>query len=239
VEGPACTAAETFTNGHLTEEFGDAHGLAVNSHPSKTLYVTGGPQDEKGEVGIYSVVTVPGVSTVKPSAVTGSVVTLAGTVNPSGVALAKCFFEYGETEAYGHVANCVEGLGSSQGEGTDAVVGPDRVFTTRGEGAFRLPDGREWELVSSRDRHGAFIEPLGSNVDAGGQIQASSDGGGGGTYVTNIPTESGVRGFTEFGQVLSSRTSGGWVSKASSLYARYGDWGRVAARSPGSGMCGL
>ena len=102
------------------------------------------------------------------------------------------------------------------GEGVGAVVGGDRVFVTQGEGAFRLPDGRGWELVSQRDRHGASIEPLGSSYDAGGEIQASRDGGAI-SYVTNVPTELGVVGFPEFGQVLSTRTSSGWVSRGLSV----------------------
>jgi hypothetical protein len=337
-----CKAAETFTNNHLTAE-SVGHGLAINPDPSKTLYVT---SFEKGEVRSYSVVTVPGVSTGRPSAVSGTAATLEGTVDPSGVGLVEgvegCRFEwglaggayehtvacaqtaakigsglspvdvsslpiavvagktyhyrlvaanandllepsqggdlvfgppvvggewnasvtagtaqlradvspqnlatrvrleYGLTASYGKTApeEAVVAAGSGEqvvgfelrglvagteyhyrfvaenalGEGPGVVVGPDRVFTTQGEGSFRLPDARAYELVSARDRHGAVIEPLGSSVDAGGQIQASGVGGGV-TYVTNIPTESGVKGFTEFGQVLSTRGPSGWVSK--------------------------
>jgi hypothetical protein len=339
----SCTAAETFTNSLLTGEFAAAHGLAINPSPSKSLYVT---SRTTGEVRTYSIVTVPGVSTVKPSSVSATAATLNGTVNPSGVPVTKCYFEYGLTESYGKREPCASlpgsgtlpvevhatigappagesyhyrlvaanandleepevgkdlvfgppvidsessasvtattaelkaavssrnldtrvrleygttaGYGKSAseeavvagasgeqvvgfelrglaagteyhyrfvaenalGEGVGAVLGSDRVFTTEGEGAFRLPDGRGWELVSPRDRHGASIEPLGSAFDTGGQIQASGVGGGV-TYVTSIPTESGVRGLTEFGQVLSVRGGGGagkqspsgWVSK--------------------------
>ena len=53
---------------------------------------------------------------------------------------------------------------------------------------------------------------LGAGYDAGGEIQAAS-GGGAISYVTNVPTESGVQGFPEFGQVLSTRTPSGWVSR--------------------------
>ncbi len=88
----------------------------------------------------------------------------------------------------------------------------DRVLRTQGAGAFRLPDGRGWELVSPRDRHGASIEPLTSSYDAGGEIKAASDGGAV-SYVTNIPVEDGIGGFPEFGQVLSARTASGWVSR--------------------------
>ncbi len=327
----------------LTGRFAVAHPpgeawLAVDSASvGDTVYAA---SRSERQVLVFSEETVPTVVTVGPSSVSGTAVTLEGTVNPSGVALTQCFFEYGETETYGHVVQCehpgvgevpvdssehavhaiipveagrtyhyrlvaengvdqhepavggdvvfgppllvgessvgvtastvrlrgevdpqsvdtrvrvqygttaeygresgvvdigagsgVQGVSveldglvpgtvyhyrfvveSVLGEGVGAVVGGDRVFVTEGEGAFRLPDGRGWELVSQRDRHGASIEPLGSSYDTGGEIQAASDGGAI-SYVTNVPTESGVQGFPEFGQVLSTRTPSGWVSR--------------------------
>jgi hypothetical protein len=337
-KGSGCTAAETFTNSHLTGEFADGHGVGVGAGEGVPVYVG---SREQGEVRWFSVVTVPGVVTGKPSGLSASNATLVGVVDPAGVALKECFFEYGETEAYGRVAACehpdageipadstehavqavvgglvagrtyhyrlvadnvndadepalggdvafgppvlvsesslevtagtarlqaevdpqnvdsrvrVEygtstGYGQSTpevdigaggavqdapvalqglepgteyhyrfvaenalGEGAGAVVGGDRVLRTQRSAAFRLPDGREWELVSPRNRHGASIEPLGSSYDGGGEIQASS-GGGAISYVTNIPVEAGVEGFPEFAQVLSVRGSTGWSSR--------------------------
>jgi hypothetical protein len=331
-KGSGCTAADKFTNSHLTA--GSAgHSVAVGPGEEEAVYIAGG---ERGEVRKYSIVTVPSVVTGRPSGLSVSGATLVGVVDPAGVELKECFFEYGETEAYGHVVACegkvpvdsaehtvqavVGGLvagrtyhyrlvadnvndanepvrggdvafgppvlvsesslevtagtarvqaevdpqnvetrvrveygtstgygqrtdevdiGASSGvqdvpielpalapdteyhyrfvaesvlgEGAGAAVGGDRVFRTQGSGAFRLPDGRVWELVSPRDRHGASIEPLGSSYDGGGEIQASG-GGGAISYVTNIPVESGVEGFPEFAQVLSVRGSAGWVS---------------------------
>ena len=330
-EGPACIAAESFTSPHLTQEFDEAHGLAVNPFESNTVYVS---SRARGEVQFYSVVTVPAVHSLGPSAVSAGLATLNGTVNPSGESVKECFFEYGETTAYGHRAQCegevpadsrdhavhakievepgktyhyrlvafnandeqepeqsadvalgppllsgessvevgsrtatvqalvdpqsvdtrvrveygtsteygkmtgeldvgagavaqavpvaAEGLSPSTtyhyrfvaenalGEGAAAVVGPDRVFSTQGAGAFRLPDGRSWELVSGRDRHGAAIEPLAGSYAAGDEIQASAAGGAI-SYLTNNPLE-GVAGFPEFAQVLSTRGPSGWVS---------------------------
>ena len=332
-----CTAAETFTSSHLTAESAEAHGLAVNPGEAKTVYVT---SFETGLVQSFSVVTVPGVKTSVPSGVSAAGATLEGLVDPSTVALTQCFFEYGETAAYGHRVSCEDpgagevpvdsgehavhaaipvvagrtyhyrlvaenandeqepsqgadvafgppllsgessvevsattaslqagvdpqsvdtrvrveygtsteygektgeldiGAGSAGqavpielaglapgttyhyrfvaenvlGEGAGAVVGPDRVFTTQGAGSFRLPDGREWELVSPRDRNGASIEPLASSYDAGGEIQASSAGGAV-SYVTNIPFAGEPVGFPEFAQALSTRGPSGWVSR--------------------------
>jgi DNA-binding beta-propeller fold protein YncE len=330
-----CVAAETFINGHLTAESA-GHGLAVGPGETKTVYVAG---SARGEVSAFSVVTVPGVSTGKPSGLSATGATLEGTVDPAGVPLKECFFEWGETVAYGHVAQCepeaskipvdsaehvravVGGLvagrsyhyrlvaanendraepavggdvvfgppviesessvevGSATvsleaevdpqnvdtrvrvqygtsggygqetgevdigagaggqsvpvalsglvagteyhyrfvaenvlGEGAGAVMGPDRVFRTQSAGVFRLPDSREWELVSPRDRRGASIEALASAYDAGGEIQASAAGGAI-SYVTNIPAAGEVQGFPEFAQVLSTRGGSGWSSR--------------------------
>ena len=332
-EGPPCVAAETFTNRHLAPKFGGGHGLALAPGESTTVYVSSGPQSE-GEVQFYSVETVPTVHTLAPSAVSTGSATLNGTVNASGEAVKECFFEYGETTAYGNVAHCVgevpvdsrehavhatievqagksyhyrlvaynendeqepqqgsdlalgppliesesslevgsqtaalqvlvdpqsldtrvrvqygttagyghetgerdvgaggvaqpvevtlQGLTPSTqyhyrfvaqnalGEGPAAVVGADGLFTTQGAGAFRLPDGRRWELVSPRDRHGAAIEPLDGSYATGAEIQAASTGAAI-SYLTNNPLE-GVAGFPEFAQVLSTRGASGWVS---------------------------
>jgi hypothetical protein len=98
-----CTAAETYADPHLTGESAHAHGLAVGPGEEKTVYVS---DREHPEVRAFSVVTVPGVLTGEPSGVTATAATLNGTVNPAGVALEKCVFEYGETEAYGQTTPC-------------------------------------------------------------------------------------------------------------------------------------
>ncbi len=102
-KGSGCTAAETFTNSHLTAEFAEGHGLAVGPGEEEPVYVT---SRERGEVRVFSVVTVPGVVTGKPSGLSSSGATLEGSVDAAGVALKECFFEYGETEAYGHSVAC-------------------------------------------------------------------------------------------------------------------------------------
>jgi DNA-binding beta-propeller fold protein YncE len=86
--------------------------------------------------------------------------------------------------------------------------GEERTFTTRGTGPFGLPDGRQWELVSPADKHGALLEPIGE----GWVIQAAKQGGAL-TYVANAPTESAPAGYDNFEEVLSRRTASGWVSQ--------------------------
>jgi hypothetical protein len=82
------------------------------------------------------------------------------------------------------------------------------TFTTQTPGGFTLPDGRQWEMVSPADKHGAIIVPsLGSDV-----IQAAA-GGDAMTYETSSPTESEPLGYATAEQVLSTRGPAGWESR--------------------------
>jgi hypothetical protein len=58
------------------------------------------------------VLTVPDVETGAASNVLEESATVAGTVNPDGIAVTECVFEYGETTAYGKTAPCVPGPGA-------------------------------------------------------------------------------------------------------------------------------
>ena len=51
-------------------------------------------------------------------------------------------------------------------------TGPTRPSRPRPAGAFALPDGRAWEMVSPPDKHGALIAP----ISQAAVIQASADG---------------------------------------------------------------
>jgi hypothetical protein len=93
----------------------------------------------------------------------------------------------------------------------ETVTGEPVSFTTQRTGSgLTLPDGREWEMVSSPNKHGASIEPIWTELNL--QIRASSSGSAM-TYETAAPTEAQPGGNTDFSQVLSVRTPAGWVSK--------------------------
>jgi NHL repeat-containing protein len=103
----------------------------------------------------------------------------------------------------------VVALSESAGE-IITVDGPDQTFTTQpGGGTFQLPDGRQWELVSPPDKHGAYIFPF---TELGFAAQASVDGDAM-AFLTSTPTESGPPGYVEVEQVLSARGPDGWVSR--------------------------
>jgi hypothetical protein len=128
----------------------------------------------------------------------------------------------GTSEGYLEVSQHVQGLSAgtvyhyrvvalseSAGE-LITVDGPDQTFTTQpASGAFQLPDGRQWELVSPPDKHGAYIFPF---TALGLAAQASIDGDAM-TFLTSTPTESEPPGYVEVEQVLAARGPDGWVSR--------------------------
>ena len=85
------------------------------------------------------------------------------------------------------------------------VQGEERSFTTQTGGEAGLPDGREWELVSPPDKHGAqLFGAAGTSF-----IQAAANGNGV-VYPANAPTESQPQGNGEEMQVLAQRSRTGW-----------------------------
>ncbi len=164
-------------------------------------------------------------------------------VNPGGASTTYAF-EYGTSVSYGESVPVPAGnLGSETssvpafvrvegllGETTyhvrvvasnllGTVYGPDETFTTQtAGGAFMLPDGREWELVSPPNKDGALIASIGESIGDGraGLIQASVDGDAISYYAdgpigANVSGSSSPAGVT---QVLSRRdVDGGWSSE--------------------------
>ncbi len=122
-----CGTTETFAFGRIPLE-AVYISLAVDpTTPSDALYAafggTQGPKFESyGEVIGFAIETVPDVITAKASSLTGASARLNGTVNPAGVALTKCFFEWGEGEgAYEHEAPCEAPNAAGVGSGSSPV----------------------------------------------------------------------------------------------------------------------
>ena len=93
---------------------------------------------------------------------------------------------------------------TTEGAQSDGIE-VEHTFTTQSAGPFALPDGREWELVSPPDKHGALIRPAGDE----GAIQAAATGTAL-SYVATSPTESEPPGYGHDLQVLSRRGPSGW-----------------------------
>jgi NHL repeat len=327
-------------SGFPVERFGSAQmqaseGIAVNSATGTVYTANAGSQ----EVDVFAAVVVPDASTGSVSSFAETSVTVNGVVNPDGLPVTSCAFEYGTSTAYGQSVPCFPSLGSGSapvtvsaqltglerltkyhfrlnvsnangsnpgqdrtfvtpepvafseesvsdvssasalfsvqvdpggadttyvfeygtsvsygesvpapagdlGAGTSSepvsvraqdllgettyhvrvvasnvlgtVYGPDQTFTTQaGGGAFMLPDGREWEMVSPPDKEGSLIEPIGGGLSDEGLIESAADGGAI-SYYANGPLGAGVAGNPNpFGlaQVLSRRGAGGWSSE--------------------------
>ncbi len=75
-------------------------------------------------------------------------------------------------------------------EAGEYVLGADHTFTTQGEAAATLPDGRAWEMVSPPKKHGGSLEPI---RETGGTIQAAADGSGL-AYVATAPVDENPQG---------------------------------------------
>jgi hypothetical protein len=114
-----CTPVETFGAGP-----GNPVGVAVNP-TDHSLYVT--EQQSSGgvpsQVYVFANQTVPDVTTAKATGFTASTATLNGTVNPSGLPVTECLFEWGEgTEPYEHQAPCESPDAAGIGSGSSPVA---------------------------------------------------------------------------------------------------------------------
>jgi hypothetical protein len=112
--GEGCAATGSFSAASLHP----SSGLAVSSaSPGDTIYAAA----VNGGVAGFSAATVPDVDTALASGFTAGTAILNGAVDPSGLPLTECFFEWGETEEYGHTAPCEEPGVAEIGKGTGAV----------------------------------------------------------------------------------------------------------------------
>lgn len=96
-------------------------GVAVSGF-NHDVYVS----DGAGDISVFGpAVMLPTVVTGGASKVSSETATATGTVNPEGLPVSECFFEYGENTAYGKTAPCQE----SSGE-IGAGSGPVSVHAT-------------------------------------------------------------------------------------------------------------
>ncbi len=178
----------------------------------------------------------PGLRGESVSSVSATAATLEAAIDPHGAPLFYYFeygtdSEYGSRAPVGAEASVGSGIGDVEvaqhvqglrpgtlyhyrvvavgevGGKLESFAGPDRMFTTQlPASGFALPDGRQWEMVSPPDKHGALIIALGESIS-----QAAA-GGDAMTYDTTAPTEEGTAGFSNLVQVMSARGPDGWIS---------------------------
>jgi len=107
--------------GARVDSFGDegsgaltaSEGLAVNA-ASGQVYAS--DSESKRQVDVFGpAVLVPDVGTGKATEIHPTSATLNGAVNPDGVEVTGCHFDYGTSTIYGQTAACVESVGSGTG----------------------------------------------------------------------------------------------------------------------------
>ena len=159
---------------------------------------------------------------------------LQAQVNPEG-SETTYRFEYGTSEAYTEkipVPDGPAGSGSArltvqahpqdllpgtayhfrvvlEGAGGTAVDGPDHTFTTQTAGSqLSLLDGRQWELVSPAQKHGAEIYQA-----SGALIQAAADGSAISYYMSAPFVGESPPANAMLTQAFSRRGSSGWSTQ--------------------------
>jgi hypothetical protein len=84
---------------------------------------------------------------------------------------------------------------------------PTDFNTQQPPGAFTLPDGRAYELVSPPQKQGSLIN------NSQGSISEAAEDGSAITYQAAVPTEPRPEGFPNVVQILSKREASGWQTK--------------------------
>jgi sugar lactone lactonase YvrE len=100
VYGSNAVALESFGSAELIES--GQGGIAINS--ADGMAYVANPADAK--VYAYEAVVVPGTTTNSATNQSPGAATLNGEVDPSGIELQECFFEYGPEESYGQTTPC-------------------------------------------------------------------------------------------------------------------------------------
>jgi hypothetical protein len=100
-----------------------------------------------------------------------------------------------------------------------SIPGPDRTFTTWGGGGeFALSDGRQYEMVTPPDKHGALFFGLNwgywpNSPGAQALVAQASAGGEAMVELASQPTEAEPQGYTSTAMVLSTRGPSAWSSQ--------------------------
>jgi Fibronectin type III domain len=99
-----CAASDSFGSGVL----GNGAGVGVDP-ASASVYIA---DTSANQIDLFTPATLPDVATGTPSGVAARSATLNGAVDPGGVQLTDCHFDYGTGTSYGQSAPCVPATGS-------------------------------------------------------------------------------------------------------------------------------
>ncbi len=155
---------ERFGSGQIVANSG---GIAVDESNS-TVYVT---DQDAGDVLVFNALELPSVSIGPASDSQPRSVTLNGTVDPEGLPVTSCVFEYGTTSAYGHSVPCSPNPGS----GASPVA-------VSAELTGLVPETKyHYRLVAENEAHVA--SPTSDHELTAGPVLGSE-------YVTNVASSS-------------------------------------------------
>ena len=103
-------------SGSPIEQFGEAQmetseGIAVNSSTGMVYTSNAASQ----QIDVFGSYLVPDATTGSVSHFTETSVTVSGSVDPDGLPVTSCVFEYGTSSSYGQSVSCSPGPGSSSG----------------------------------------------------------------------------------------------------------------------------
>ncbi|HEY5193876.1 MAG TPA: hypothetical protein VIJ39_08420 [Solirubrobacteraceae bacterium] len=171
------TGTPTGENGSLVP-FGYLQDVAVNP-VGGDLYVA----DSNGVVDVFSPDTrIPATTVRPPTSVSNTTATVSGTVNPEGVQVTSCEFEYGTSASYGQIAPC-EQSPADIGAGTVPVTVTAELTALQPNTTYhyRLKAATEGSSTSGDETFGSPVlgEQSVSDVSASGaSFQAQVDPGG-------------------------------------------------------------
>jgi DNA-binding beta-propeller fold protein YncE len=109
---------------------------------------------------------IPDVATQPATAVTTTSATLHGEVNPAGLEVEECSFEYGETTAYGQVAPCEE---------SSSAIGEGNAFVPVEVKLENLNPGSEYHFrLAAKNENGTNAESGDQSFFTGASVDSTS-----------------------------------------------------------------
>ncbi|HJU11996.1 MAG TPA: hypothetical protein VJ728_14020, partial [Candidatus Binataceae bacterium] len=185
---------------------------------------------------LFSLPPKPMIDAASAGELTPSSATLTAQINPGGIEVTDCHFDYGSTISYDHSEPCEQTLGAGNNDATVTLrirglapnttyhwrvvatnaagtsTGADHTFIydTSGEG---LPDNRAYEMVTPSQKNGALIGDA-----LFGNVRAVTEGGSS-LIMTSIQCFADAESCTgsrmsEGEQFLFYRTQIGWLTTA-------------------------
>jgi hypothetical protein len=217
-EQPVARFAESGPGG-----INNSDGVAVSGF-NRDVYVS----DGSGHISVFGPARAPETITLAASNPTTKSATLNGSVNPEGLEVSQCYFEYGTQETYGQTAPCAETVGS--GTSPVAVHAEISGLEPSTNYHFRLVTGdAEGETWNGSDETFDSLGPIVSGVSV---VEATSSSA---VVSASINPNSAPTTFkVEYGETASYGSS---TSEGAPLAAAAGEYAvhtTISGLSPGT-----